>query len=187
VTVKKRKVRVSSRYKAWREKYHLKPFISVLLYLIIPLVSIFLIMHQYPLLGKERFYRMVLWIVPFGSAMFCVTLVQERHPKGTKTRLALDALFVGLAMGWLFGFLGGRTVVENTYAGWRFSVDVAPVVAIGLVGTGLNFIHDVLEYLVHRTAADEMAPPVLTAARVARQKIVKSSGKKDSRILYRFE
>jgi len=148
VTVKKR-VRVRSRYKAWRERFHLKPLISVLMYLLIPLVSIYLIMHQYPLLAKERFYRMIEWIVPLGAGLFCVTLVQERFEKGTKVRLGLDAFFVGLNMAWLFGFLGGRTVVENTYGGWKFAVDVWPVVAIALFGTSLNFVHDMLEYMAH--------------------------------------
>jgi hypothetical protein len=79
-----------------------------------------------------------------------VTLVQERYEKGNKVRLALDALFVGLTMAWLFGFLGGRTVVENTYGGWKFAVDVGPVVAIALFGTSLNFVHDMLEYMAHK-------------------------------------
>jgi hypothetical protein len=146
----KRRVRVRSRYKAWRERFHLKPIISVLMYLLIPLISIYCIMLQYPLLAKERFYRMIEWIVPLGAGLFCVTLVQERYEKGTKARLVLDALFVGLTMAWLFGFLGGKTVVENTYGGWRFAVDVWPVVAIALFGTSLNFVHDTLEYMAHK-------------------------------------
>jgi len=149
MAVAKRPV-LSSRFKAWREKYHLKPLISVILYLILPLVCIFFILQQYPLLDKARFYRMIMYIVPFGSGLFVVSLIQERHPKGTRSRLGLDALFVGLAMCWLFGFLGGRTVVESIYGGWTFTVDVTAVVSIGLFGTGLNFVHDVLEYEVHR-------------------------------------
>jgi len=169
VTRKMRRVKNISRFKAWRERYHLKPLISVLLYLIIPLVSIYLIMLQYPPLGKERFFRMIQWIAPFGLGLFAVSLVQERFAKGTKGRLALDALFVGLAMGWLFGFLGGRTVVENNYAEWRFSVDVAPVVAIALFGTGLNFVHDILEYLARR-APQSAAGPSTAAAKAEHKK-----------------
>lgn len=158
MTVRKR-IRVRSRYKAWRGRYHLKPLLSVLMYFIIPLISIYLIMHQYPLLGKERFYRMIEWIVPLGAGLFCVTLVQERNEKGTKLRLGLDGLFVGLTMAWLFGFLGGRTVVQNSYDGWNFSVDVWPIVAIALSGTSLNFVHDVLEYLAHKDRAFNAARP----------------------------
>jgi hypothetical protein len=171
MTVKKRKLSHVGRFKAWRERYHLKPVISVLLYLIIPLVSIYLILLQYPDLGKARFYRMIEWIVPFGLALFGVTLVQERHAKGTRGRLGLDALFVALAMCWLFGFLGGRTVVVNTYDSWRFAVDVGPVVGIALFGTAMNFVHDVLEYLAnnngHRTGRPSPSVKARAAARRA--------------------
>jgi hypothetical protein len=168
VTIKKR-VKVRSRYKVWRERFHLKPLISVVMYLLIPLVSIYLIMHQYPLLAKERFFRMIEWIVPLGAGLFCVTLVQERYKKGTKARLALDAVFVGLTMAWLFGFLGGRTVVENTYGGWRFAVDVGPVVAIALFGTSLNFVHDILEFLAHNGEANKTGSPSVVLDRTARK------------------
>jgi len=168
VTVKKR-VRVRSRYKAWRERFHLKPIISVLMYLLIPLISIYLIMHQYPLLAKERFYRMIEWIVPLGAGLFCVTLVQERYEKGTKARLALDAVFVGLTMAWLFGFLGGRTVVENTYGGWKFAVDVWPVVAIALFGTSLNFVHDMLEYMAHNAEVKNVGRPAVVLDRTTKK------------------
>lgn len=168
MTVKKRP-RVRSRYKAWRERYHLKPLLSVLMYLIIPLMSIYLIMHQYPLLGKERFYRMIEWIVPLGAGLFCITLVQERFEKGTKVRLGLDAIFVGMTMGWLFGFLGGRTIVQNSYDGWGFSVDVWPIVAIALSGTSMNFVHDLLEYLAHKEQAKNAARPAEALDRTAQK------------------
>ena len=176
MTVKKQ-VRFLSRYKAWRERLHLKPLISVLMYLLIPLISIYLIMHQYPLLAKERFYRMMEWIVPLGAGLFCVTLIQERYEKGTRIRLYLDALFVGLTMAWLFGFLGGRTVVENTYGGWRFSVDVWPVVAIALFGTSLNFVHDILEYMAHNAEAKNMSQPAVVLNRATRKAVDKRNKK----------
>jgi len=168
VTIKKR-VKVRCRYKAWRERFHLKPLISVVMYLLIPLVSIYLLMLQYPLLAKERFYRMIEWIVPLGAALFCVTLVQERYVKGTKIRLALDAVFVALTMAWLFGFLGGRTVVENTYGGWKFAVDVGPVVAIALFGTSLNFVHDMLEYMAHNEDRQMAGMPSVVQDRISRK------------------
>ena len=166
---KKTRIRFRSPYKAWRERLHLKPLLSVLMYLIIPLVSVYLIMLQYPLLAKERFYRMIEWIVPLGAGLFCVTLVQERYEKGTKVRLALDALFVGLTMAWLFGFLGGRTVVENTYGGWRFAVDVGPVVAIALFGTSLNFVHDMLEFVAHNAEAKKASLPAVVLDRTTKK------------------
>ena len=174
------------KYKAWRERYHLKPLISVVFNLIIPLVSIFLIMNQYPLLAKERFYRMIMWIVPFGAALFIVSLVQERYGKGTKVRLGLDAVFVGLTMGWLFGFLGGRTIVNNDYGGWDFTVDVGPVVAIALCGTSLNFVHDVLEYLAHKDLAADPMPEARVNKVVVRKGQDKGPGKENGQINLRF-
>jgi len=135
------------RTRAWRGRYHMKPVFSVFIYLIIPLTCIQLIMVQYPLLAKERFYRMMTWIVPIGISLVMVTLVQERFGKGTRSRLFLDGVYVALVMTWLFGFLGGRTVIRSNYGGWDFSVDVTPIVIIILVGTSLNFVHDILEYL----------------------------------------
>ena len=182
----KRRVVQKGRYKAWRERYHLKPLISVVFNLIIPLVSIYLIMSQYPLLAKERFYRMIVWIVPFGAALFIVSLVQERYGKGTKVRLGLDALFVGLTMGWLFGFLGGRTIVNNDYGGWDFTVDVGPVVAIALCGTSLNFVHDVLEYLAHKDFAKGPMPEVRPIKAAVRKDHEKGPGKEKGNANLRF-
>lgn len=187
MTVKKRKLTHVGRFKAWRERYHLKPVISVLLYLIIPLVSIYLIMLQYPDLGKARFYRMIEWIVPFGLALFGVTLIQEKHAKGSRSRLGLDALFVALAMGWLFGFLGGRTVVVNTYDSWRFAVDVGPVVGIALTGTAMNFLHDILEYLAHHDAASNGMPPQWLRVQVFFRRLTKGPKKDDGKVIIRTE
>lgn len=138
------------RSKSWRERYHLKPMFSVMMYIVIPLVAIYLIMHQYPLLAKERFYRMIQWIMPIGMVLFALSLIQERFKKGTLSRLGLDGMFVGLTMFWLFGFLGGQTVIQSSYAGWGFSVDVTPIVIIVLFGTSLNIIRDFLEYQAHK-------------------------------------
>ena len=143
-----------SKFRSWRERYHLKPLISVLMYLVIPLVAIHLIMAQYPLLDKARFYRIISWIVPFGIGLFIITLIQERFRKGSGLRLALDGVFVLFAMFWLFGFLGGRTVIASSYGTWHFSVDVTPIVCIALFGTGMNFIRDLLEYMAHRQGID---------------------------------
>jgi len=187
MTVKKRRAKHLSRFKAWRERYHLKPVISVLLYLIIPLVSIYLIIHQYPDLGKARFFRMVYWIVPFGLALFAVTLIQEKHAKGTRSRLGLDALFVALAMGWLFGFLGGKTVVENTYDSWKFAVDVGPVVGIALTGTAMNFVHDILEYLAHRDATSAGGSPQWWRAQAFLRRLTKGPKKDDGKVIIRTE
>jgi hypothetical protein len=126
----------------------MKPVFSAFIYLIIPLTCIQLIMLQYPLLAKERFYRMMSWIVPIGIGIVMVTLVQERFKKGTRSRLLLDGVYVALVMTWLFGFLGGKTIIRSTYGGWDFSVDVTPIVLIVLVGTSLNFVHDIVEYIV---------------------------------------
>lgn len=187
MTVRRRKVWRGSKYKAWRERYHLKPIISVLFYLIIPLVSIYLIMLQYPHLGKTRFINMVYWIVPFGLALLAVTLVQEKHAKGTRTRLGLDAIFVALAMGWLFGFLGGRTVVENHYDDWYFAVDVGPVVAIALIGTGMNFIHDILEYLANSETPAILHLPQKSRAGAILKKLTKGSNRDKGKVTLRFE
>lgn len=187
MTVKKRRVSHVGRFKAWRERYHLKPVISVLLYLIIPLVSIYLIMLQYPDLGKARFYRMIEWIVPFGLALFGVTLVQERHAKGTRGRLGLDALFVALAMCWLFGFLGGRTVVVNTYDSWRFAVDVGPVVGIALAGTAMNFLHDILEYLAHCAPTSPGGPAQRWRAQAFFRRFTRGPKRDDSKVIIRTE
>ena len=66
----------------------------------------------------------------------------------------LDGVFVALVMFWLFGLLGGRTVITTTYGSWDFSIDVTPLVAIILLGTSLNFVHDALEFRVFREGAE---------------------------------
>ena len=146
------------RIKAWRERYHLKPVFSAIVYLVIPLLAIHFIMVQYPLLAKARFHRIMSWIIPFGIGIVAISMVQERFKKGTGSRLLLDGVFVALVMFWLFGLLGGRTVITTSYGSWDFSVDVTPLVAIILLGTSLNFVHDAMEYILSKERIEDPGP-----------------------------
>lgn len=133
--------------KAFRDRYRLKPVLTLVFNLIVPLVAIMLIELQYPHLGRDRFTRTIIWIVPAGLVLLGISLLQERWQKGTRQRLGLDAAYVAGSIVWLFGLLGGSTTVENTYDAYRFTLDVTPLVVVIISATGLNFVHDVLEYL----------------------------------------
>jgi hypothetical protein len=98
------------------------------------------------------------WIIPFGIGIVAISMVQERFKKGTRGRLLLDAVFVALVMFWLFGLLGGRTVITTSYGSWDFSVDVTSLVTIILLGTSLNFVHDAMEYMLSTQRMEDPGP-----------------------------
>lgn len=138
------------RFKLFRDRYHLKPVLALLLYVVIPVAAFNIILVQYPGLDPERFRRATLFIVPLGLLLTFVTLAQERHSKGTRARLCLDAAYVALSLLWLIGLLGGTTVLRQVYKGHVFYVDITPLALLAAAVTALNMAHDVFEYLFYR-------------------------------------
>ncbi len=137
---------LSERYKAVRDRYRLKPVLVAVLYLIVPLATFQLIMIQYPGLDPSRFHNATRYLVPAAILLVAVALAQESYPKGRAARLALDACYVGLSLVWMVAIVGGNTVIRSEYESHPFSIDVTPLVTIGVLAAAMNLAHDVWEH-----------------------------------------
>ncbi len=154
---------LAGRYKALRDRYRLKPVLVAVLYLLVPLTTFQLILIQYPGLDPTRFRNATMYIVPAGLALVAVAFTQERHPKGSGTRLGLHAAYVSLSLVWMVAIVGGNTVIRSEYESHPFSIDVTPLIAIGALTACLNFAHDGWEYFRFREGAAGPSPAALPA------------------------
>lgn len=152
------------RFKAFRDGRRLKPLLSLLAYLVVPLAAFQLILLQYPGLDPQRFRTATALILPAGALIVAVALAQERYPKGQGRRLALDGVYVLLTLMWLLALLGGSPVIHSSYEGHPFSIDLWPLFALAIFTAGANFAHDCMEYLLCRTAERRLSSPCGSAS-----------------------
>ncbi|MEM4729248.1 MAG: hypothetical protein QXH42_05770 [Thermoplasmata archaeon] len=136
--------------KRFRDMHHLKPLMTILIYLVAPLVSFQLVLAQYPQLDPSRFRFAATYIIPLGLLLTSISIAQERFPKGTLFRLYLDGAFVTLSMLWLLSILGGAPIIHSSYEGHPFSIDVTPIFALAVGVAGANFVYDFLEYRYYK-------------------------------------
>ncbi len=135
------------RLKAFRDTHGLKPLMCLVAYLILPVTVFQLVLLRYPMLDPARFNVATVRIIPTALLIVAVSFAQEKRPKGTTARLLLDGIYVALTLLWLFWLVGGSTVIHSSYGGYAFSVDVTPLVVLAVVAAGVNFAHDIMEYL----------------------------------------
>lgn len=109
-------------------------------------MSFQLILAQYPKLDPTRFQNAAVYIIPVGLALAVTAIVQERYPKGDRTRLFLDGIYVTLSLLWLLSLFGGSPIISSNYEGHHFSVDVTPIAILAILVAMMNFLHDLLEY-----------------------------------------
>jgi hypothetical protein len=152
------------RFKAFRDRRRLKPLLSLLAYLVVPLSAFQLILLQYPGLDQQRFWTATALILPAGALIVAVALAQERYPKGRRRRLALDGVYVILTLMWLLALLGGSPVVRSSYEGHPFSIDLWPLFALAVFTAGANFAHDCMEYMLCRTGGGRLSSPFESAS-----------------------
>lgn len=145
------------RFKSFRDGRGLKPLLSLMIYLVIPLMGFQLILVQYPDLDPARFRNATILIVPLALLIVGAALVQEKHPKGELARLRLDGIYVVLTMLWMLSLIGGSTVIRSSYEGHPFTVDITPLVILTIITAAVNFSHDVFEYRAYRTGVERPA------------------------------
>jgi len=150
------------RFKRFRDSRHLKPIMSLMMYMLIPLLGFQLIMLQYPDLDQTRFRNATVYIIPISIMITSICIVQEKFPKGNRFRLFLDSIYVTLTLLWLISLIGGSTLIHSSYEGHPFTIDVTPLVALASAVAALNFLHDVLEfrYYASKTGAPAAPPSI---------------------------
>jgi hypothetical protein len=134
----------------------------MLYYIVIPTAVLTAIMWRYPELSRERFMEMLRWVLILGTALVGVSALRGEYGTGTWPRLTLDTTYVLLAIGWLLGVLGGGTVLQQSWNGYEFFIDIRGLFTIVAALASLNIVYFALRFaqargLLHR-GGDESLP-----------------------------
>jgi hypothetical protein len=127
-----------------------KTWLSLVMYLIVPLCSLLLILQLYPELPKERFYMRIYWVIPSATVIVLLSYVGSFYQKGETKRYILNICFTLATMIWMFGLLGGGLVMTSLWNEYEFSLHMERYVfLIGCVA-GLNILYYTLEWRVYQ-------------------------------------
>lgn len=119
---------------------------ALMYYVVIPTIVITAIMWRFPELSQERFMVTLRWVLVLGILLVGINALRAEHEVGTYWRLGLDTAFVLAAIGWLLGVLGGGVVLEQTWKGHPFSIDISGLFVLIVLLASLNLIHDTLRF-----------------------------------------
>jgi hypothetical protein len=123
---------------------------ALLYYIVVPTALLTVIMWRFPELDREHFAEMLRWVLIMGVALVGVSALRADHPTGTLPRLALDTTYVLLAILWLLGILGGGTVLEQSWNGYQFFIDVKGLFTIVAALASLNVVYFALRFAQER-------------------------------------
>ena len=125
---------------------------SVVYYVVIPTCLIEVVMWRFPELSREHFYSMLRWVLGVGVLIVGVNALRANYVPGTWTRLGLDAAYVAGTIGWLLGILGGDTVLDQSWQGHPFSIDIGRLFAVVASLASLNLVYYVMRFRQGRPA-----------------------------------
>jgi len=125
---------------------------ALVYYVVIPTCLIETIMWRFPELSREHFYVMLRWVLGVGIVIVGVSALRADHPMGSWTRLGLDTAYVVGAIGWLLGILGGDTVLDQSWQGHPFSIDIGRLFAVVASLASLNLVYYVMGFRRARLA-----------------------------------
>jgi len=129
-----------------RESSWAKASWALVYYIIIPTCLIETIMWRFPELSREHFYSMLRWVLGVGVLLVGVSALRADHATGTWARLGLDAAYVAGTIGWLLGVLGGDTVLDQSWQGHPFSIDIGRLFAVVASLASLNLVYYVMSF-----------------------------------------
>jgi hypothetical protein len=119
---------------------------TMLYYIVIPTALISIIMWRYPELDPQYFMEMLRWVLIIGVALVGLNALRADSKHGTWTRLALDGGFVILTIAWLLGVMGGGTVLEQSWNGYDFTIDIGKLFIIVAALASLNMVYYTLRF-----------------------------------------
>ena len=119
---------------------------TLLYYVVIPTALMTAIMWRYPELDRTHFMEMLRWVMIVGIALVGVNALRADSTSGSWTRLVLDVAFISLTIGWLLGILGGGTVLEQSWNGYEFTIDIGGLFIIVAALASLNLVYYVLRF-----------------------------------------
>ncbi len=115
-------------------------------YIIVPVAIITVIMWRFPELDSARFAEMLRWVLVIGVFLVGVAALRADYEVGTRPRLVLDVTYVALAIAWILGVLGGGTVLEQSWQGHVFFVDIERLFIIVAFLASLNVVYYALQF-----------------------------------------
>jgi len=119
---------------------------ALVYYVIIPTCLIETIMWRFPELSREHFYVMLRWVLGVGILIVGVNALRANHAPGTLARLGLDSAYVAGTIGWLLGILGGDTVLDQSWQGHPFSIDIGRLFAVVASLASLNLVYYIMRF-----------------------------------------
>jgi len=137
-----------------RESSWAKAVWALAYYVIIPTVIVTTIKWRYPELSQEHLDATLRWVLASGMVIVGVSAMRAEFERGKRARLALDSAYVLLAIVWLLGVLGGDTVLDQSWQGHPFTIDITRLFVVVASLASLNLLHYALE---HRAARADRA------------------------------
>ena len=135
---------------------------TMLYYIVIPTALISIIMWRYPELDRQYFMEMLRWVLIIGVALVGINALRADSRYGTWTRMALDGGFVILTIAWLLGVMGGGTVLQQSWNGYDFTIDIGKLFIIVAALASLNMVYYTLRFAENRglirTGGDDPVP-----------------------------
>lgn len=119
---------------------------ALVYYVVVPTTLITIIGWRYPELSGPHLQENLRWVLLLGTAIVGVSALRADHAVGTRARLALDSAYVGLAIVWLLGVLGGDTVLEQSWQGHPFTIDISRLFVIVAALASLNWLVYALQF-----------------------------------------
>jgi hypothetical protein len=127
-------------------------------YVVIPTIIVTTIKWRYPELEQGHLDATLRWVLASGMVIVGVSALRADFERGSRVRLALDASYVLLAIAWLLGVLGGDTVLEQSWQGHPFTIDITRLFVVVASLASLNLLHYALEYRAARERAGAESP-----------------------------
>jgi hypothetical protein len=119
---------------------------ALVYYVVFPSSLITIIGWRYPELSGAHLQENLRWVLLVGTLIVGVSALRADHPVGTRARFALDSAYVGLAIVWLLGVLGGDTVLDQSWQGHPFSIDISRLFVIVAALASLNWLVYALQF-----------------------------------------
>lgn len=133
-----------------KKNISVKAIFAFVFYLLIPLIAISIILTSYPELSKDRFIRIVYWIVPISIMIIVISQISLRYKRGDDRRFILNIFYVVMTIVWVYGFLGGRLVITETWLEYEFSIHVWKYILLIIIAALVNIIYYTLEWRVYK-------------------------------------
>ncbi|HWR27940.1 MAG TPA: hypothetical protein VN377_05850 [Candidatus Thermoplasmatota archaeon] len=134
------------------KKHYVSPkaLLAFCLYFLIPLVSLFLILHEYPELPSDRVYMRIYWVIPTALIVVLLAQLGSYYKKGETKRFVLNIGFTIMTMIWMFGLLGGGLVMTTFWNEYEFSIHMDKYILLIISVAALNILYYTFEWRVYR-------------------------------------